>query len=582
MHKKDKIYGMFMKKEWQILKPDIQTVRMLSATLKCNPIIATILVNRKIIFAKDAFCFVESSLNNIRPPFSMKEMDIAVKRIYTAIKNNEKILIFGDYDVDGIAATSILLDFFNDTGADISYYIPHRIKEGYGFQVDHVLNCALPSKTNLVITADCGVSSHDAVKAAQKVGIDVIITDHHKVSEKLPDAIAVVNPKRHDCNSDFDDLSGVGVAFYLLISLRKHLRDMNFWHDRPEPNLKSICDLVALGTVADKVPIINENRILTKAGLEIINSGSRPGINALIKISGINSPFVDTDDIAFRLAPRLNAAGRIDHAKIAVELLTTKDIETARRIAQSLNKMNITRQKAENNLLEEIEEYLKENQYLLKQNSLVLANPAWNEGVLGIVASRLVDRYFCPVILISVKNSIGKGSARSIPGFDMYRGLSACAEVLESFGGHSMAAGLTIKTQETDRFRNNFSNIVQEMTTPDTFVPKIFIDCMLGFDEISDELMDELEILKPFGPKNPEPLFIARDIKVLSSKIVGGNHRRMILTQQSDKTGKTFAAIHFNIETGIPLKETFERVAFRLRWNHWNGNRTPQIVIEEI
>ena len=571
-----------MKKQWQILRPDIHTVDKLCKILKCHPAIASILVNRNIVSAEDASNFLYPSLNRLNPPFFIKDMDTAVNRILTAIKHNEKILIFGDYDVDGITATTILLEFFRSAGADVSYYIPHRTKEGYGLQSNHISDYSLSKRINLIITTDCGSGSHDAVKAAKAAGIDVIITDHHIISDTIPPAVAVVNPKRHDCPSGFDDLAGVGVAFYLLICLRKKLREIHFWQNRPEPNLKSLCDLVALGTLADMVPLVAENRILSRTGLDIITSSNRPGLNALIEASGINKNDVDTDDMVFGLAPRLNSAGRIDHASIAVELLTTKNVETAEQIAQSLNHMNQKRRSIENGMLAQIEGQLKKNPHLLQKNTLVLAHQDLHLGVLGIVAARIMQKYFRPVVLISTTAGIGKGSARSIPGVDLYKGLLACADDLENFGGHSMAAGIKIKTEKLARFQTNFENAIGKMTKPDDFIPKIFIDYELDFDDITGALIDEIESLKPFGSGNHEPLFMSRNVKVASSKIVGKNHRRMLLKQASGSTGKTFNAIHFNIDPSIPLKEHFDQIAFRLRWNRWNEKKSAQLIIEEV
>ena len=576
-----------MKKQWQLLQPDIDVVEKIRRELQCNPVIATILVNRKIISKDNALRFLRPSLNNMRPPCSMKDTDAAVKRIYSAITGHEKILIFGDYDVDGITATTILFEFLHYTGADVSYYIPHRTKEGYGLHTKHITDYAIPNKINLIITVDCGSSSNNAVKTASSSEIDVIITDHHEISDKPSHAVAVINPKRHDCSSDFHSLAGVGVAFYLLICLRKHLRDSHFWQNRPEPNLKSLCDLVALGTVADMVPLVDENRILVKTGLEIINAGKRCGIKTLMESSGITNNSVDTEDVAFRLVPRLNAAGRIEHASSAVELMTTNNLETARQLAQSLNNMNFTRRNIEQKIIEDVFEYLKNNQRMLKNSSLVLSDNEfdniWHEGVLGIVASRMVKKYFRPVVLIAIKEGVGKGSARSIPGFNLYNGLMSCSDHLEAFGGHSMAAGLKIKAENMDVFKTNFENTVQRMTTPDDFVQTIPIDFELNFDDISDALINELETLKPFGTGNHEPLFMAKNVRVINSKIVGKNHRRMLLKQPAaGGTGNSFNAIHFNVDTNKNLPENFNQIAFRLRWNHWNGKKTAQIVIEDI
>ena len=572
-----------MKKDWQILQPDIQLVKNLCDILKCHRITATLLVNRNIDTAESALKFLNPSLNNIRSPFSIKDMDNAVRRIYKAIKNAEKILIFGDYDVDGITSTSILLNFLQNTGADVQYYIPHRTKEGYSLQAMHISDYAIPNKINLIITVDCGSGSHDAVKTAQEAGIDVIITDHHIISKRLPKAFAVVNPKRHDCTAGFDNLAGVGVVFVLIICLRKFMRDMNFWQDLPEPNLKALCDLVALGTLADSVPLVDENRIFASTGVQVIKTeNNRPGISALLKICQIENSYINSEDIAFKIAPRLNAPGRMEHANLSVEMLTTESLNDAVRMATSLNDFNILRRNIEKKIINDIHAYLAENSDELEKRSLVLSSGDWHEGVLGIVASRLVDNYFRPVVVISTKNGIGKGSARSIPGFDLYKVLSACSDDLVQFGGHSMAAGLKIKLKNIDRFKINFDNSVSSGITPADFTPKLSIDCELDFDDISDRLIDEIESLTPFGNGNPEPLFIAKNVDIFSSKIVGKNHRSMLLKQSAGKIPKIFNAIHFNALTDAPLKDNFDRIAFRLRWNRWNGQKKVQIVVEEI
>jgi len=570
-----------MKKEWQILQPDAHLVEKLCGMLNCHPAIASILINRNIFSTEDVSNFFNTSLSQLRPPFSIKDMDVAVDRILSALERKEKILIFGDYDVDGVTATSILLDFLRSAGANVSYYIPHRITEGFGLKKKHISDIAMPNGIHLIITVDCGSDDQDAVKAARNAGIDVIITDHHMISDTIPPAVAVVNPKRNDCPSGFQDLAGVGVAFYLLICLRKKLRDTDFWKDRPEPNLKNYCDLVALGTLADVVPLTCENRILTAAGINIIRSTRRPGLNALIEVCEINKPAIDSDDIVFYLAPRLNSAGRIDHAATAVELLRAKDIQTARTIAHSLNRLNQNRRSIENKILAEANDHIKNNTHLLRKNTLVLAHQDWHLGILGIVASRLMKKYFRPVVLITTADGIGKGSARSIPEVNLYEGLSACADDLETFGGHSMAAGLKIKTENIDRFKNHFENIVNHMASPVDFIPKIAIDCRLDFVNISDKLIDELESLKPFGIANHEPLFMTKKVHIVSSKYVGDHHRQMVLEQKIGKTMKTFNAIQFNVDTRIPLKDTFDQMAYRLRWNRWNGRKNAQIVIEE-
>jgi len=571
-----------MKRKWRILKPDKKLAENISKTVNCSPLIAALLVNRGIVSPKESGDFLNISIENIRQPFSMKDMDKAVERISKAVCNKDKILVFGDYDVDGVTSTALLTGFLRNTGADVSYYIPHRTKEGYGLQKSHITGIAVPAGINLIITVDCGSSSHEAVKAALEAGIDTVITDHHMVPEELPEAVAVINPKRSDCASGFYDLAGVGVAFYLIICLRKFLRDMRFWESRPEPNLKNLCDLIALGTVADMVPLTGENRIFTKTGIDLINSGSRTGISALIKESGSNKYPIDSGEIAFRLAPRINALGRIGHAKEAVELLLTDDPGIAGQIARQMNVMNSKRQKIEKKILDDILEYMDNNPDALKRRSIVLSRESWHEGVLGIVASKMVERFHRPVILFAEKDGFAKGSGRSIPTFNLYEGLKACSKTLTGFGGHSMAAGLSIKTENLGLFMNEFENTVINTSHPEDYLPLISIDNELGFDDINSKLIDELETLKPFGAGNPEPVFLARNVTVVSSEIVGENHRRMLLSQSFGVEERTCNAIHFNAGPDPEENIYFEEMAFRLRWNRWNGNKSIQLVIENI
>jgi single-stranded-DNA-specific exonuclease len=571
-----------MNKHWHTLQPDPAVVRELSQKLNCHPITATVLVNRNIETQSDASHFLQVSLNNLRPPSSLKDTDTAVERIYDAITGKQKILLFGDYDVDGITATVVLLNFLRHAGADVTYYIPHRISEGYSIQPRHISQYARPNQFDLIITADCGSSSHQTVAAANKSGIDMIITDHHNIGEDIPPALAVINPKRRDCQAGLQNLAGVGVAFFLLISLRAYLREKGFWRRRPEPNLKSYCDLVALGTVADMVPLVDENRILCKTGLGLINTGQRPGLTALTQASGIRNGILDAEDIAFRLAPRLNAAGRMDHAARAVELLTTQDAGYAAAAAQTLNQLNQKRQQLEKGTLAEIEEHLATNASLLQQRSLVLSQEGWHAGLLGIVASRIMERYYRPVILIAVEEGIGKGSARSIPGINLYEALAECRHYLDSFGGHSMAAGLKIRQENIDDFKNAFEKSILNRSGSEDLIQTLKVDAELDFVTISDALIDELESLMPYGTGNPEPLFVSSNVRVVSSKIVGQRHRRMVLRQSSRPNTPLFQAIHFNVDDRSAKEKSFAKVAFKLRWNRWNGKKTVQMVIEDL
>ncbi len=570
-----------MDKKWHILQPDAAKVKQISARLNCHPVTAAVLINRNLISAEEASNFLSTSLSQARPPFALKDMDAAVKRVCQAIIDKEKVLIFGDYDVDGVTATAVLLNFLQAAGAKVSAYIPHRIKEGYSLQPHHIDSYALPNRVQLIVTADCGSGSTDAIAAAARAGIDVVVTDHHEISDKIPPACAVVNPKRPDCHAGMEALAGVGVDFGLIIALRKYLRDQNFWSDRSQPNLKNFCDLVALGTIGDMVPLISENRIFSKTGLDLINSQARPGINALCEVAGITHQATQAEDVAFKLVPRLNAAGRIDHAALALQLLTTDNPATARELAQALNEFNRQRQELEKSILKAILADLANQPVPLKTSTVVSWNSGWHQGVLGIVASRIVETYYRPTVLVAVEDKFGKGSARSIPGLNLMEALQTCRHLLEDFGGHSMAAGLTIKAENLTEFQHAFEKAVTRMFQPDDRTPNLTIDCEIDFDDISQKLVDEIEILSPFGNQNPEPLFMARTIKVLSSKIVGKNHRKMVLARDAGRSPKPLSAICFNAAENLLTDTTFARIAFRLRWNRWNANKTIQLIIED-
>jgi single-stranded-DNA-specific exonuclease len=571
-----------MKKHWQMLNPDLKQVHELSQKLRCYTVTASVLINRNISDPKAAEKFLDPSLKYLRSPFSLLDLDLAINRIYRAILGKEKILIFGDYDVDGVTATVILLNFLRYAGADVSFYIPHRVTEGYSIQPAHISSYAHPHKIDLIITADCGSDSHQAVLAAKRCGIDIIITDHHTIAEKIPPALAVINPKRRGCPAGLQMLAGVGVAFFLLICLRTHLREKGFWQERPEPNLKKYCDLVALGTIADMVPLVEENRILCRTGLEQIHAGGRPGLKALLAASAVSNDYLNADDIAYRLAPRLNAAGRMDHAARAVELLTAENMEIAKEKAHILNKLNQRRRLIEQGILVEIQRYIENNSSILQQRSLVLAGEGWHAGVLGIVASQMVNIYCRPVVLITTRNGIGTGSGRCLPGLNLYGALRSCKQYLENFGGHSMAAGLRIREENINDFQSAFESVIQRTTDSEDLTPTLPIDSELDLAMISDTLVDELESLMPFGTENPEPLFLAANVEVVSSKIVGKNHQRMRLRQSLAPKAPAFEAIQFNFDSQVNRKQRLPQIVFKLRWNRWKNKKTIQLVVEDI
>lgn len=577
------VYAASMKKNWRIFQPDTLHVKKLCDTLQCSPIVAAVLVNRNFVSPEAALNYMRPQMKQLRSPCGLKDMDAAVERIDRAIQAQEKILIFGDYDVDGITSAAILNEFLQSARADVTYYLPHRITEGYSLKSDHIDRVAIPNGISLIVTADCGSNSHEAVNRAKDAGIDVVVTDHHRVTDSLPAAAAMVNPQRLDCEAGFQDLAGVGVAMALLICLRKHLRNSGHWHGNDEPNLKDLCDLVALGTIADAVPLVNENRIYVKAGLDVIRSGkTRTGISEILSACHTSHRHADSEDIAFKIAPRLNAAGRMDHARLAAELLLTKNRQNAKQIVESLDGLNNKRKKTERAILDEIQQYLSDNPEEISRGSLVLSSNHWHEGVLGIVAARLVMQYYKPVVLISTRSGIGKGSGRSIPGFNLHQGLlNGCADQLDSFGGHSMAVGLSIRPENINGFKSAFDRSVRDMMNGLELAPEISIDRQLSFNEITGQLIDEIEKLKPFGNGNSEPLFMACGVQVKKCQIVGKRHRRMLLEQADKMTSRSFAAIQFNIDPGMKKPELFDRIAFRLRWNRWNGRKNAQLLIEE-
>ncbi|MBI9083021.1 MAG: single-stranded-DNA-specific exonuclease RecJ [Desulfobacterales bacterium] len=572
-----------MKPLLQMRHPEPAVVEDLAKHLDCQPVIATVLANRGIRTHDEAQRFLFPKLGDLRPPFAMAGMTPAVKRIVSAITNKEKILIFGDYDADGVTAALLLQSFLRDAGNPAEVYLPHRIKEGYGLKSDQVLKVAVPAGIGLIVTVDCGASNHEAVDAASDHGIDVVVTDHHRQPMPLPRSLALINPQRSDCDTGFESLAGVGVAFQLAVCLRSHLRNIGFWRSRPEPDLRRLCDLVALGTVADICPMTGDNRILTRAGLTVLNQGIRPGLAALTAASGLRLGQVTATDIAFRLAPRINAAGRIGHAGLAFELLSETDPVKADTICRRLNQMNSQRQDLETEILEQIQRQIEQRPELLSAPALVLAQDDWHPGVLGIVAARLARAHSRPAVLMTTADGMAKGSARSIPGVNLHACLQACESLLEGFGGHAQAAGLSLCTDRLDDFSRRFMETVVEHSHPEDFISRLQVDCQLDLALVTADLIEAIEGLGPFGTDNPEPVFLATDLTVVTSKIVGSRHLKMTLRQKDQPAGRPVESIQFNADsTDTPIPRFFKQVAFRLGLNRWNGNRTPQMIVEAV
>jgi single-stranded-DNA-specific exonuclease len=542
--------------------------------------LATLLCARGITNLEDARFFLNPDLKNLTDPFLLKDMEKAVKRIFTAIENKEKILIFGDFDADGVTATALLSDFLEYCDANVSWYIPHRIKEGYSIQPEHI-QMAADQEIDLIITVDCGVSSHEAVENANLEDIDVIITDHHEPGPALPCALAVVDPKRKDCGSGLDYLAGVGVAFFLVMALRKFFREKNFWEEIREPRIIDYLDLFAIGTIGDMVPLINENRALCIAGLKRIKQGKRIGLKSLAEVSRIDFKKIDSDDISFKIVPRINAAGRISHARICVSQLLTTHIVNAEKTASLLDQLNIKRQKIEREIVLDIEHRLLKHPGLLKKKFLFLWDDHWNPSVLGIAASKLAKQYFCPVILMACAGKHAIGSGRSINNINILKALVENEALLEKFGGHAMASGLTVKKNNLELLSQNLNKHMEKTYSKKDFQKAIILDALLDFDDINFNLAKEIDRLRPFGMANPEPVFLCKGIRVKSSYIIGKNHRKMILEKDSPLSKHKVEALHFNIKDPEDQPDYYPQIAFKLKINKFK-TASAQMIIEDL
>lgn len=568
--------GRQSKKRWRVREPELGLQKTLAASLNISPITSQLLINRGISDIEQAGRFLSSTLSDIRSPIDMKGMKEGVERVLTALHKKEKIAIYGDYDVDGITSTSILLLFLKSAGAEVIYYIPERISEGYGLNVDAVRSLSERGVT-LLMTVDCGISDLAEVKLAKELGMDVIVTDHHEIPDVLPPAFAIINPKQSGCPFPFKHLAGVGVTFNLIIALRAALRDKGFWKDRDMPNLKEYLDLVALGTVADVVPLVDENRIFVKYGLMELTNSAKPGIVALKEVSGLKDVPINTGMVGYRLAPRINASGRVGKGTDGVRLLTSDSYEEAMEIAKLLDDGNKERQGLEEVILKEAKEMV-ESTSLLHRRSLVLASENWHPGVIGIVASRIAETYYRPTVMISIKDGVGKGSARSIHSFMLYEGLKECSHLLNEFGGHDYAAGLSLKAENVEKFRDEFERVASNKLSEEDMLPEVDIDVALELREITEGLISEFENLAPFGEANPEPLFCATGLGVEDCRVVGKGHMKLRVKQGStirDAIG--FGMGELVLSRGINLD-----TAFIPQINLWNGGKSIQLKLKDV
>ena len=551
---------------------------MLARELSIHSIVSRILTSRRILTPDDANRYLYPSLNNLHNPLLMKDMQKGVQRLIRAINDREKVVIYGDYDADGVTSVAVLLKFLLDIGHTVTYYIPDRIKEGYGLNVPAIDRMKADGVT-LLITVDCGTSDHEQISYARSCGIDTIILDHHEVPQNLPDAVAVINQNRKDCNFPFKHLAAVGIVFNFLIALRGRLRKDGFWENKKYPNLREYLDLVALGTIGDICPLVDENRIFAKIGLDLITECKRVGLRALKEISGVENQVIDSGKASFCLIPRINAAGRVASANEAVRLLLTEDIEEARLIAQNLETYNRKRQAMERNILSEILDEIERTIDPEKVRSLVFASEKWHPGVIGIVASKLVDRYYRPTILISLKDGIGKGSGRSVADFNIYEGLKECDSLLLSYGGHRYAAGISNKEEDIKKFSCMLEEVISKEIDVSDFVSQTNIDAICNLSEITHELISQIGRLAPFGSGNPEPVLCVRNINVTSQSVVGNNHIWMRLTGD----GISYNSIWFNKGHLLNfLSGPAIDIAFTPHINSWNGVHDIQLKMKDM
>lgn len=538
--------------------------------------IAYLLVLRGIDTYDKAKSFFRPDLQLIHDPFLMKDMDKATERLAEAIRDREKIIVYGDYDVDGTTATSILYTFLKDFGVEVDYYIPHRFKEGYGINIEGV-EYAARENARLIVSVDCGITAVEETRIAKERGIDLIICDHHNVGEEIPDAVAVLDPKRKDCTYPFDGLSGAGVGFKLVQGTIRKL-------GLAEQVAFQFLDLVAISIASDIVPLIDENRVLMREGLNRINSEPRIGIKALLDLIQIEVGSVTTSSIVFSIGPRINAAGRMGDAGKAVKLLIAETPEEARARAHELEAINIQRRDKDTKTMEEAMSMVDKQYNLEKVSSMVLHDPDWHLGVIGIVASRLVDTYYRPAIMLSTVDGKIKGSARSIRGFNIYEALKQCEDLLEQFGGHEFAAGLTIREENLKEFRNRIDEIAAGMLSDQDFEPELRIDCELYLDDIDMRFWKLMSQFEPFGPRNLRPNFVSRDVEVVGvPTIVGSGHLKMKVAQNGSGV---FDVIGFNMHEYLPMirntKQKKIDIAYSLEENYWNGRRTLQIRLRDI
>lgn len=544
----------------------------LSNKLKISPEISQILKNRKIENEKDAEIFMNPSLDYLRDPFLMKDMKKSVERINTAIKNKERIWIYGDYDVDGVSSTSILCIYFDSINYPINYYIPNRLEEGYGINEEAIKNIHSQG-CDLMISVDCGITSVKEVDLANQLGIDVIITDHHECQSEIPNAYAVINQKQDDCNYPFDMLCGCGVAFKLIQALTPK--------EEFKTSLYNYLEIVTLATICDIVPLVDENRIIVKNGLKLMSEGKNIGLKELIKVCGVESDKIGSSHIGFAIGPRINASGRLGYSKLGVELFTTKSPEKAKEIANILEEKNNERQLIEAKMYQEAEAIIESNERYKNDKVLVIAKEGWQHGIIGIVASKLTEKYYKPTILLTIEGGEATGSARSIKGFSIFDALVRCKDLLNKFGGHEQAAGLGLDSDKVEQLSIEVNKFAQYELSEEDLIENIKVEFELEEHAINLELVEELHKLEPFGLSNPNPRFIVRDAILKNIMAIGKNKQHLKFTIEKEKS---YDCIGFNmayLKGGFNPGDKVD-VLFQLDENNFMGNRSVQFLLKDM
>ena len=558
-----------MNKKWQIYQVDEKQIDEIQSKYKLNKLLATILANRGIIEDEQINKFLKPTRNDFYNPYEMPDMEIAVNRIIKAIDNKEKIIIYGDYDVDGITSVTVLKSFLEERGIKVTEYIPNRLNEGYGLNKKAVKDI-VEAGNELMITVDCGISAVEEVEYANELGIETIITDHHEPGNTLPAALAVVDAKRKDNKYPCRNLAGVGVVFKLIqaISMKLGLEEKEY--------LKYL-DIVCIGTISDIVPLTDENRVIVKLGLKLVEQTRNLGLREILKASGYTK--IDSNTISFGVAPRINACGRMGHQEEALKLFLSKEIEEVRELTQKLNEYNKLRQDIEKNIYDEALKQI-EKQNLAERNTIVLMGKGWHHGVIGIVSSKITELYFKPSILLCEEGDIGKGSGRSIPGFDLYESLSECSDSIEKFGGHSMAVGINVKTNKLDEFKEKLEEIAIEKNIGE-IVPILKIDAQVNLDEINKETINGLKELEPYGEANKMPVFALKNLKIDSIRALSeGKHLKLTLKDNKN----IINAIGFfmgNLANEYKIGDKVDVVG-NLEINTFNGVDNIQINLKDI